>query len=195
MENEKQLSQSESLEVIQRMILTVKNDLEDDSFYFLLWGWLVFVASLAQYGLMYMEYEKSYIVWAILMPSGGVASFIYGSKQNKNKKVKSYIDELMGYVLIAFLVSLFIVLFSQAMLKLNCYPMVMMVYGIWLFISGGAIKFKPLIAGGIINWILCIAAFFAQFEIQLLLLALAVLLGYIIPGHMLKSKYQKLKTA
>ena len=101
----------------------------------------------------------------------------------------------MGYVLIAFLVSLFMVLFFQGMLKLNCYPMVMMVYGIWLFISGGAIKFKPLIAGGIVNWILCIVAFFVSFEIQLLLLALAVLLGYIIPGHMLKSRYQKLKTA
>lgn len=193
METEKQLTESESLEVIQRMILTAKNDLEDDSFYFLLWGWLVFIASLANYVLMYIEYDNSYISWAILMPLGGLISFIYGRNQNKNKKVKTYIDELMGYVLIAFLVSLFIVLFSQAMLKLNCYPMVMMVYGIWLFISGGAIKFKPLIIGGIINWVLCIAAFFVSFEMQLLLLALAVLLGYIIPGHMLKSKYQKLK--
>jgi len=195
MESEKQLTESESLEVIQRMLLTVKNDLEDDSFYFLLWGWLVFVASLAQYILMNMEYDKPYIGWMILMPAGGLFSFLYGRKQNKNKKVKTYIDELMGYVLIAFLVSLFMVLFFQGMLKLNCYPMVMMVYGIWLFISGGAIKFKPLIAGGIINWVLCIAAFFVSFEVQLLLLALAVLLGYIIPGHMLKSKYQKLKTA
>lgn len=195
MENEKQLTESESLEVIQRMILTAKNDLEDDSFYFLLWGWFVFIASITQYVLMHFEIEMSYIGWMILMPLGGLLTFIYGRKQNKSKKVKSYIDELMGYVLIAFLVSLFIVLFSQAMLKLNCYPMVMMVYGIWLFVSGGAIKFKPLIIGGIINWALCIASFFVSFEIQLLLLALAVLLGYIIPGHMLKSKYKKQNAA
>ena len=194
MENEKQLTESESLEVIQRMIQTVKNDLEDNSFYFLLWGWLVFVASLGHFFLWKMDYSHPEIVW-LLMPAGAVITFIYGMKQGKKQKVKTYIDDIMKYVLISFLVSLCIVLFFQVSLKLNCYPMVMMIYGMWLFISGGAIKFKPLIIGGIINWILCIAAFFVSFEMQLLLLALAVLLGYIIPGHMLKSKYNKQKAA
>ena len=80
-------------------------------------------------------------------------------------------------------------------LQLNTYPMVLMVYGLWLFISGGAIKFKPLIIGGIINWLIGIISFFVPFDLQLLLLAAAVLLGYIIPGYMLKAKFQKLKTA
>ena len=94
-------------------------------------------------------------------------------------------------MLVAFLVSLFMVLFFQQKLQLNCYPMVMMVYGVWLYVSGGALRFKPLMIGGVINWALAIAAFFADFQIQLLLLAAAVLLGYIVPGYMLKSRYQK----
>jgi len=65
----------------------------------------------------------------------------------------------------------------------------MMVYGIWLFISGGTIRFKPLMIGGIINWILAMAAFFVSFDQQLLLLALAVLLGYIIPSYLFKKKF------
>ena len=75
-------------------------------------------------------------------------------------------------------------------LGLSTYPLVMLIYGIWLFISGGALKFRPLIIGGIVNWLLGITAFFFAFEMQLLILALAVLLGYIIPGHLLKRKFE-----
>ncbi|MEP7170403.1 MAG: hypothetical protein ABI855_13615 [Bacteroidota bacterium] len=192
MENEKQLTESESLELIQSMIYKAKDDLEDDSFHFLLWGWLVFAASISCYILVSIEYDKPWLPW-MLMPLGGVASFLYGMKQEQKRKVKTYIDEVMGYVLIAFLISLCIILFSMNRLQLNTYPMVLMIYGLWLFISGGAIKFKPLIIGGIINWLIGIISFFVTFDIQLLLLAAAVLLGYIIPGYMLKSKFQKLK--
>jgi hypothetical protein len=135
-------------------------------------------------------WENPYILWAVLMPIGGVASMIYGRKQDKQQKVRTYLDEFMKYALIAFLVSLFTVLAFMSKLGLATYPMVMMVYGIWLFISGGAIRFRPLIYGGIINWILGITAFFFAFPAQLLILSLAVLLGYIIPGHMLRSKHR-----
>jgi hypothetical protein len=194
MENEKQLTELESIEVIQRMIKTAKNDLEDNSFYFLLWGWLVFIASIGHYLLWRADYDKPYLVW-LLMPAGGIISFIKGMQQGRKQKVKTYIDEVMKYVLMAFLFSLAIILFTMVRLQINTYPMVMVIYAVWLFISGGALKFKPLIIGGIINWIIAIAAFYVTFDMQLLLLALAVLLGYIIPGYMLKSKYEKLNAA
>jgi hypothetical protein len=68
--------------------------------------------------------------------------------------------------------------------------MVMVTYATWLFISGGALKFKPLMAGGIVNWIFAAAGFFVSFQTQVIFLALAVLLGYIIPGHLLRNKYK-----
>lgn len=191
--NEEQLSETESLDIIQKMISTVKSEMEDDSFYYLLWGWLVLIASIIQYVLIKMEVGWNYIGWLILMPLGGLITTIYSYRQEKKKRFRTYIDEMMKYVLISFLVSLLIVLFSQSILQLNTYPMVLMIYGMWLFVSGAAIKFKPLIIGGIINWILCIVSLFYVFEVQLLLLASAVLLGYIIPGHLLKNKFLKTK--
>ena len=187
---EKQINESEGLEIIQKMINTVKADIDDNSFYNILWGWLVFVASLGHYFFVMAGYEHPYIMW-LLMPVGGVVTAIYASKHERNKKVRTYLDDLMKYVLIAFLVSLVMVLISMSKLQLNTYPMVMMVYGSWLFISGGTIRFKPLLVGGIINWILGYIAFFVSFDLQLLLLALAVLLGYIIPGYLFKKKYSK----
>jgi hypothetical protein len=140
---------------------------------------------------MQINYENSFLPWAILMPLGGIATGIYSYKHERKQKVRSYVDDVMKYVVIAFVVSLFIVLFSQAKLGLSTYPMVMLTYGTWLFISGGAVKFQPLVIGGIINWILGIAAFYVGFEIQLLLIASAVLLGYIVPGYMLKNRFRK----
>jgi hypothetical protein len=191
MQNEKSLTEHESFEVISRMIKTAQNDIQDDSFYYLIWGWLVFAASTISYFLMQINYENSSLPWAILMPLGGIATGIYSYKQERKQKVRSYVDDVMKYVVISFLVSLFIVLFSMSKLGLSTYPLVMIIYGTWLFISGGAVKFQPLVLGGIINWILGIAAFFVEFEIQLLLLAGAVLLGYIVPGHMLKNRFKK----
>lgn len=194
MKQEETLTGQQSMEIISRMISTVRNEIQDDSFFYLIWGWLVLAASLSNYALMAMNYELSFLPWAILMPIGGIATMIYGRQQEKKQKVKTYMDDVMKYVLIAFLVSLFVVLFFQSQLGLATYPMVMMVYGMWLFISGGAIRFRPLIMGGVVNWLLGIAAFFFEFPQQLLILALAVFLGYIIPGHMLRSKHQSVKS-
>lgn len=191
MEKETPINTEESLVLIQKMIKTVQSDIEDDSFYFLLWGWSVFAACMVQFILMSMESPNNAIGWVILMPLAGIVTWVYAKKQDKEKRVKTYIDELMGYVLIAFLASLFITLFFQAKLQLNTYPIVMLIYGVWLFVSGGALKFKPLIYGGVINWIFAIGSFFLMFKMQLVALAGAVLLGYIIPGHMLKMRHNK----
>jgi hypothetical protein len=195
MQNKESMTGEQSLEIIRRMIDTAKEELEDDSFYYLFWGWLVFISCLINYVLMKMESSFQGISWAVLMPLGGIITMVYGIRQGKRSRKKSYIDELMKYVLISFGVSLAIVLGFGFKLGLGTYPMVMVVYGFWLFVSGGALKFRPLILGGIVNWILALVAFFNQFEMQLLILALAVLLGYIIPGHLLKIKFQKSRKA
>ena len=186
------MNSEESLHFIEKMIRTAQEKVEDSSFYFLLWGWSVFIASMMQFYLLQINYEYNFIGWVILMPLSGIITFIYSAREDKNKpKVKTYVNDIMQYVMISFVVTLFIVLFFQSKLQLNTYPMVLLIYGVWLFVSGGALKFKPLIAGGIINWALAVVSFFQPFNIQLLLLAIAVLLGYIIPGHILKSHYKK----
>jgi hypothetical protein len=67
----------------------------------------------------------------------------------------------------------------------------MVLYGMGLFLSGGALQFKPLIYGGIFCWLCAIAGFEMQNIYLLLILALAVLGGYIIPGYLLKMNNKK----
>lgn len=190
MENiEKEMSSEESLRVIQQMIQSAKRDFEDDSFHYLLWGWLVFAASLGQFILFKQGFEHSEITW-LLMPVGAVIAFLYGRKQEKSERVKTYVSDFVKYVIGAMGISLFIVLFFQGKLQASTFPIIMILYASMLFIMGGILQFKPLMFGGITNWILAIVAFFFPIEMQLLILALAVLLGYIIPGYLLGRRHK-----
>lgn len=194
MENEKPLNEIESLALITSMIKKTQSSLQDNGFYFLLWGWLVFSASIGSYILFKLEmYDVAQYTWAVLMPIGGLISGIRGWRDGKKRKAKTYTEELLNYIAFAFLAALLIVLIFMSIYggwKL-AYPMIMMVYGMWLFISGGALKFKPLIIGGLINFACAIAGFYVHTFELILLLSFAVLAGYIIPGHMLNAKFRR----
>lgn len=193
MENEN-FTPEQSLQLINKMITEVKQELHDNGFFFLFWGWLVFISAIANYTLMKMESGYAYYVWPILMPLGGIITGVYSitRKKKSNKRVKTVIDRAMMYTWIAFGIALFIVLYSGSFLGFDkVYPFVLLVYGIGTFITGGIIKMKLLVFGGVVCWILAVIAFYASFDIQLLLLAAALVIAYIIPGHVINSNYRK----
>ena len=67
-------------------------------------------------------------------------------------------------------------------------------YGFWILIYGTALNFKPSIIGAFITWGLAFACLYVQsFEWTMLLHALAVLCGYIIPGHIAYAEFKKIK--
>ncbi len=181
---DKQLTQEESLQIIHNMIAAAKNDVKADSFVFLLWGYLVFIASTLQLILYKMEVPHNDLVW-LLMPVGAVITIINSVRRNKREKTKTYVSEFLKYTWIAFAVGMGILMFFSSMGPAML-PGIMTMYGIGLFISGGALRFTPLVIGGIFCWICSIAAYEIHNEYQLLVLAAAVLGGYIIPGHLLK---------
>lgn len=186
---EKHMNQEESIEIIKRMISTSRHNIKSsDSFMFLLWGYVVFLASAVNFILLNTIFsDYAFSAWLLIIV-GIIGSIYYGIKEEKEQTVKTFVDTMLTYTWISFSVCLAIVLIFGFKLKLNLYPVILLLYGIGLFISGGAYKFKPLIIGGIICWVCSVIAFNVDFYYQLLILAFAVLAGYIIPGHLLKSK-------
>ncbi len=189
MEDEK-FSPSESLKLIQSMIDKTKRSLTSNNHYFLLWGWLTFAACTGQFVLKhFLNYEKHYLVWLVVFV--GVAGTIYFSfRDAKSRKVKSYIDEMMMHLWIGMGITFFIV--SMILGKIGwgttVFPFFMVLYGLGTFVSGSVIKFKPLIIGGIVSWILAVVAVYLSYDYQILMGALAILFSYIIPGHLLSHK-------
>jgi len=59
------------------------------------------------------------------------------------------------------------------------------------FVSGSIIRFRPLIFGGLIAWVLAVASTFVNYDYQMLFGAAAILISYIIPAHLLRIKKEK----
>lgn len=190
MEN-KNLSGKESLELITEMINTAKGNIQDSYIFFLIWGWLVMIACLLNYGLLkFTSLEHPELAWSVLI-IGFFLSGWYGYKSGKSSQVKTYSDRIYSHIWLAFLVGYFILLFFMENINYNINPLIMIMAGGSTYLSGITIKFSPLIYGGIVLWISAIICFMLPGDLQLLTVAGGILLGYLIPGYILKYKNGK----
>jgi hypothetical protein len=191
MTTEETLQPDESFGVISRMILSAKNRLADDGFFFILWGWLVFAAASLQYVLIQSGTGNGNWVWAVLMPAGGIASMIYGFRKNKQERVKTYIDTYLTYLWGGFLLALLLVLGTMSVHGMHStFFMLLVLYGLATFISGGLLNFRPLIIGSVFSFAAAVCSVFVSDINHLLCIAGAILFSYIIPGHMLRSEHK-----
>jgi len=194
MENKPEnFSPEQSLELIQTMIDKAKNSVVDKSFYFLLWGWLVFIAALLQFVLKVIVQTPNHPIAWNLMFVGAVGSALYSRREKGKRRVKTYIDESMGYVWVAIGIcqGLLIFIFARSGNWQECYTFFMLLYAIGCFITGRILKFAPLVWGAIGSWMLVIVSTFTTYDENILLLAAAILVSYIIPGHLLRREHRR----
>lgn len=188
---EKHISPSESLAIIQEMVEKTKQHYSDDSFYFILWGWLTFSAALGHYLLLPVLHEASALVW-LLMPLGGIISLVYGMKQSREQKVKTHLETHIGYLWKALGLAMLVLVVSTVLIHNGTLlPVFILLYAIGTFTTGCFIEFKPLIIGGALCFALSLLSFFLKENAQLLMIALSVLVSYLIPGHALKNKFKR----
>src|SRR5437773_5763841 len=192
---EENFSGQESLQVIESMVNKAKNQFSESGTLYLLWGWWVFICSIAEFILLnVVHYEKHWLVWwtmwAIL-----IYQFFYLRKKRSRVRVRTYTDEIIGFVWITFLILMVLLVFLIGRVtdpnKVSLIdPAFLILYGMPTFLSGIILKFRPLIIGGIGCWILSVIATFVSPEYHLLFLPIAMLIAWIIPGYLLRKKYK-----
>jgi hypothetical protein len=187
---EENFSAQDSLHLIQSMINKTRSDLNENRIYFLLWGWVSFLATISQFILkVWVGYERHYLVWRITIPAA-VFTIIYSFRKSKRRSVRTYVGDNMSSLWTGIGISFFILSFifsRQPTGWAGAWPFFILFYGMGTFISGGLLQFRPLVIGGIFNWILAIISVFVVYDYQLLIAAVAILTSYIIPGHLLKN--------
>ena len=188
-DQEKQMTHEESLALIQSMINTARNKVAEDGFQFLLWGVLVIIASLANYLLVVSGFAgKAGLVWLIMPIVGWPISYIYEKRKAKTAQVETLADKSAGYVWIAYGITMFFVIFYAIYIKASPIPFILLLTGMATFTTGLTLKFRPLVLGGVIFWLTAIVTFFTDPAIHLLLNAVAIALGYIVPGMLLRRQ-------
>ena len=192
MESQSKFSAEQSISLIEEMIQEVKQEISHDSFLYLMWGWLTAIAALTHYFLQFqMEYAHGYAAWS-LMILGAIIHFAYIYRRSKVQRSSTYTEKSLAAIWISFFISIVVLVMGIFTIGgNNVFPFFIMLYASAVYATGRVINFKPLIIGGASNWVIAIFSFFQPFEIKLLLIALAITLSYIIPGYMLKAKYNK----
>ncbi|MCX6305768.1 MAG: hypothetical protein NT040_12465 [Bacteroidetes bacterium] len=192
METQENFNGQDSLKIINEMIGTAKHSIGDKSFHYLLWGWLVLIASVLDYYLLTIrQTQYHWLPWPILMGTGGILAFVFLMFQKRKETVKTYFETFLGYTWTSVIIALFLTAFIGSRFGSEAaYPVIMIVYGMGLFVSGMSFRFTPLVIGSICCWCCALAASFVTYDNQLILLGLSVLSGYIIPGHILKIQFK-----
>ncbi len=191
---EENFSPAESIKLIQTMIAKTRKDFGDNSSHFLLWGWITFIAFIGQFILKnILHYPKHYLVWWLIVPGIAISTYL-GMKEKKVQKASTYIGDSMTHLWTGMGISFFVMsmLFTKMSWNNNVFPFFMLLYGLGTFVSGRLIQFTPLVVGGIIAWILAIAATNFEYDYQMLFGAAAILFSYIIPAYMLRKKNKSL---
>lgn len=188
-----EFSTQNSLQLIESMINKAQNRFNENGHLYLLWGWVIFFCSIIHFVVDYWNiYDKPQLVW-IATWGAVIYQMIYLARTKRKERVKTYTDEIIGYVWFVFVISMGLMGYVAG--KFGAwglmYPLFLILYGIPTFLSGAIIKFPPLQIGAVGCWILAIASTFVINQYQVLFLALAVLSAWIIPGYLLRSRFKK----
>jgi uncharacterized membrane protein len=197
-----QFSVTDSLNLIDSMLTRAKAEERDNGLGWIIWGWVLFVASIAHYVLIKLESPYRHYVWnvfgiiALLLL---VYEFIFKRwLLQKSAAVKMYTNTLVSKLGIAFFISLIIISYANAVTGQNNtglnFGYLLILYAFWMFIFGAAYRFKLFYYGAAINWIGAIIIFYFRTQLDagiLLVHGACVALGYLLPGHLAYVKFSK----
>ncbi|MBY0435852.1 MAG: hypothetical protein K2U26_17290 [Cyclobacteriaceae bacterium] len=186
------LSAQQSLDVITSMIRQAQGNVSRSSFYFLLWGWVIAICNLGMYFMYKLHFYPRYApyIWLLVLPTY-LAMFIYGRKQEKDRIVKTHLDQISKWLWISMAITIAPAWLFGDKLNWMINAVIMMPIGAATFVSGIIIRFKPLLYGGILFWVAGITCYFLPPIDQILAGGIAVVLGYLIPGYMLRNQREK----
>jgi hypothetical protein len=213
-EQEKKLSEKESLELIAMMINKAKDSYYDTGISAMMWGAVIAFCSLEKFAELQFGYRLPFDIY--LLTFVAVIPQVYFSiKESKQRRVKSYDDAYLDYIWLGFGICIFLLILISNTIQGHLNPLIerysgskeggdwtqfkfgeyvmslyLMLYGLPTFITGAACKFKPMLWGGLLCWASCVVVLFTPIKIDLLLVAVSAIMAWFIPGLLMEKEYR-----
>lgn len=186
---EKTLNPQESLRVIRETIDIAKHSFRKNGFHFLLWGWLVVIASTTHYYLAEIQHApRPELAWMLMVAVGVPAAIIYEWRRSKREKTESVIHNWYGLIWLGFFISMMLTIPLAVRGGLSPIPFILVLIGFATFMSGVLLRFTPLYVGAAVMWAGALWCMFLSPSQHLLVQAGAAVLGYLIPGYLLNAQ-------
>jgi hypothetical protein len=188
--------ENQSLQVIKEMIQVSQKKLKNDGILFILWGWVSFLTCSLEFVLQSVPHTyqmtlfKGYATIVLAVFGLGFSIFyIY----RKDRKATTYIGTSLRYLWISMFVGMVVInLIQNNVLHKITFelqlPVFMVLVANALIVTGGMLRYKMVVAGGIIFGLLAYIASFFSLNQQFMIEAIAWAIGFIIPGHILYAK-------
>jgi FtsH-binding integral membrane protein len=212
MSNKENFSEQDSLKLITEMINKTKESFHDTGFGPIMWGTVISICGIVSYLSFQFDFVLPFNLWWLSVLAL-VPQVLFSIRESKRKQVKSYNDIAMDYTWISFGICIGILSFVINAIAADLIKSIpnyldvrgsfrfynhtsafyLMLYGIPTFITGGIMKFKPMLFGGIICWVLALVSIFTENKIDMLLIAVAAIVAWLIPGLILNKQYRAAK--
>jgi hypothetical protein len=194
---EKDLTPAESLKLIETMIGEAKRSFHRNSFYFLLWGFLLIAAMIFNLVMARMGSAIGGYGWLVMGIAGGLVSYLYGSRESKRQRVSTAMDRVIVWLWAGFVITMLTTMIGAGAAGYTT-PVgsIIVLTGLPTFVSGQLMRFRPLIFGGMLFWVLGAVSYFVTDDmVMATLYVLAMLFGYIVPGYLLKRQEDAVRAA
>lgn len=213
MEEEKRLSEQESLELITKMINKAKGSYHDTGIGPILWGSVIACCSLVTFFQIQFQFHLPFDIWLLTLIAIIPQVFI-SIREGRMRKAMRYEDVAMSYIWMSFGISIFLLIHININVaeklnpllagyaKLNSSAsgfeygsystsMFLLLYGMPSILTGGIMKLKPMLYGGILCWVCCVISVYTDLKTDLLLMALSAIAMWLVPGIILRRRYLK----
>jgi hypothetical protein len=194
MEQEKQMTGQESLDLIARMINTARRDYLDSGLSALLWGSVIGFCSLASFiNRVTWKINGFEYIW-FLSFLAVIPQVVIAVREARMRRYRSVEGDRMGGIWISFAIAVFLLNFIFGRFPTDAEPAVyLMLYGVPTFATGYVRGFRPMVAGGIACWAFAVLSLYCGYPYTLLCITGGALIAWFIPGLILRRRYLNAK--
>ena len=181
----------ESLRLISRIIEEARERFEANGIVYVFWGVLIALATLSQYALIQAGYAR--ISWYpyLIIPIGFIFNYWYFRRKQKTlphnpiAQTTAVLWTILGVdmIILGFLFA--------AELKEHLLPVLLLLQGIGMIVSGSLIKSRLLTAAGFVLNLGGFLAFMIDWQMQPLLAGILAILCIVLPGILLTKKERR----
>jgi hypothetical protein len=188
---ERTLLPQESLALIAEAIRKTKENFRENSRFFLLWGWLIVAASLGFFLLrQYTETRFFFLPFPVLATAGIVTTLVWYRRQKAVSPTETYLGYFVNRLWLVLGLSFILVVYISVSRGWPPFLYTLIVAAIGTMVSGLAMKFRPLVWGGVLFFMAAVAGVYLPDAYLPLLTGLAMVGGYLVPGYLLKSAHE-----
>jgi hypothetical protein len=191
-----ELNPQQEIRLIREMIERTKKVAAGSWQMLIIWGVVAVIGVASMYGLVALErYAWIWASWVFWVAVGIVLSFVYGSTLERRSGVRTYSQNAAAQLAQACGVAFLLTGFVFPLLKLYTWGlipvMISLVAGIMIFGFGGLLEWPFLKWCGTFFWLGSLAMAFVHENYRGLLFVPLIIVGYITPALVLRSKYRK----